>query len=65
MRAIQNVKKYYAVVGLTEEFEQFVEALDYVLPTFFKGVSLVYKSMSKFIILARWVGFLSPTNGRY
>ena len=46
MRAIQNVKKYYAVVGVIEEFDDFVQALDYVMPTFFKGVSLVYESMS-------------------
>ena len=42
------MKKYYAIVGLTEEFEDFVEALEYVMPSFFRGASLVYDSMSKY-----------------
>ena len=37
--AIQNVKAHYVVVGVMEEFVDFVTALEYLLPNYFRGAA--------------------------
>lgn len=47
VRAVQNVKSYYAVVGVTERYTQFLEVLEHILPTYFRGASKVYHLQGK------------------
>ncbi len=41
--AKRNIEKYYAVVGLTEEMEATFKLLEWVIPSFFRGSTIVYK----------------------
>lgn len=42
-KAKQNVLRYYLLVGVTEELEDFIVTLETVLPRFFRGASELYK----------------------
>lgn len=41
-KAKSNAVKHYAVIGITEKYEQFLELLEYLLPQFFEGVMSFY-----------------------
>ena len=42
-RAMYNVEKHYAVVGVLEEFNKTLIVLEHFLPTFFKGALDLYR----------------------
>ena len=44
-QAMKNVEKYFPVVGYLENYDQFLELLEYVWPQFFDGARDVYKDM--------------------
>ena len=44
-KAKGNVERHFAVVGINEEFDNFIRALEFVIPNYFKGISSVYKDM--------------------
>ena len=46
-QAVQNVKNHYLVVGLVEDFPGFVEALEFLLPDYFRGAGQVYQRLGK------------------
>ena len=46
-QAKKNVLDKYLVVGLTEEFEQFLQVLERLLPDIFSGLVKVWKKTSK------------------
>ena len=45
--AIQNVKKHYAVIGLVEMYPQFIQTLEVLFPTYFKGITAIYNVLGK------------------
>ncbi|KAK7495797.1 hypothetical protein BaRGS_00013017 [Batillaria attramentaria] len=45
-KAKQNVLRYYLLVGITEEMEDFIIVLETVLPRFFRGASQLYRNES-------------------
>ena len=48
VQAIFNVKQYYAVVGVLEEYSKFIEVLEYVLPSYFRGAPKVFDALCKY-----------------
>ena len=42
--AIANVERYYSIIGVVEQFDQFLEALEVVFPDYFRGVTHIYKT---------------------
>jgi hypothetical protein len=42
-RANENVQKHFAVVGLTEDMFTFTKVLEHVIPSYFRGMSDLYK----------------------
>ena len=44
--AKHNAVYNYAVVGITEALEEFIEALEKIMPQFFEGATEVYKERS-------------------
>ena len=45
--AIRNVERNYVVVGVTEQFGDFIGALEHLLPTYFKGANHFYQLSGK------------------
>lgn len=45
--AIRNVDKHYLVVGVTEQFGDFVGALEHMLPSYFKGGNQFFQREGK------------------
>ncbi|KAI0225206.1 Uronyl 2-sulfotransferase [Lamellibrachia satsuma] len=41
-QAIQNIKKHYAVVGVVEMYAEFIQTLEVIFPTYFKGITSIY-----------------------
>ena len=48
-QAITNVNKHYSIIGICEQFSQFVYALEYLYPTYFKGMTNVNHIIGLFI----------------
>ncbi|KAK2193695.1 hypothetical protein NP493_8g06014 [Ridgeia piscesae] len=46
--AIANVERYYSIIGVVEQFDQFLEALEVVFPDYFRGVTHIYKTAGKY-----------------
>jgi len=46
-----NVVKNYLLVGVTEEYEDFLFALETLLPEFFKGILEIYKGWMSILLL--------------
>lgn len=44
-RAIQNAIKYYAVVGIMEEYNIFLKLLEKLIPQYFLGISTLFNKM--------------------
>ncbi|ELU16142.1 hypothetical protein CAPTEDRAFT_140021 [Capitella teleta] len=47
VQAIKNVKKHYLVVGVLEDFEGFIEVLEFLLPDYFQGAQEVYTKQGR------------------
>ena len=47
LRAEENVIKYYAVVGTSEQYDLFLDVLENILPQYFKGVTTDYKTQKR------------------
>jgi len=45
--AVHNVEKYYAVVGLLEEFPKSMKVFENFVPKFFSGASNIYEKMNE------------------
>ena len=48
-QAIHNVKHHYLIVGLLDNFSEFLHALEILIPEFFRGISEMYASAGRVI----------------
>lgn len=46
-RAKRNIVKYFAIVGLTEEYSSYLKVLECVFPQYFQGIVNIYGNSSK------------------
>ena len=46
-RAIFNVNKYFSVIGVSEQYDEFVETLEYAFPDYFRGIGYLYTALGK------------------
>ena len=41
-KAISNVNKYFGIIGISEQFNRYVEALEHEFPEYFRGIFYLY-----------------------
>ena len=44
-KAISNVNKYFAIIGISEQYDEFIEALEYEFPDYFRGIRHLYTAL--------------------
>ena len=59
MTAMRRVEEQYVVVGVTELFEETLEVLEHLLPSFFKGALQLYRKRGKIKINSNHVKVFS------
>ena len=47
-QAIRNVKRHFAVVGVMEEYEQLIDVLELTFPSYFRGMTEIYKAVGMY-----------------
>ena len=52
-RAIFNVNKYFSIIGVSEQYDEFVETLEYAFPDYFRGIGYLYTALGKTSVVAR------------
>ena len=44
-KAISNVNKYFSVIGISEQFHHYIEALEHQFPEYFRGILYLYNTL--------------------